>query len=174
MRSASGDIYLPITGVNAQFVTHVCHPSFAVHLFSYRASDRRRTFRAMLTGPRLLAVAVFYVAISLLQLRCAAPSKPEIELPPVAALAPDDALTDAQPGQIPARKVPRKPYDWQKKPTGKPPQCGPKEREIFGACYRRAHPDDYSPPCEVPTVEHEGTCYYAVQAPKREPSSVER
>lgn len=35
-----------------------------------------------------------------------------------------------------------------------------------------AHPDDYAPPCEAPTVEHDGVCYYAVQAPKREPSAV--
>lgn len=119
----------------------------------------------MLTRPRFLAVAAIYIGVSLLQVQCA-PTRPAVDPAPLPA---DEALVDTS-----ERTVPRKPYDWQKKPSGNPPRCGSKEREIYGACYRRAHPDDYSPPCEAPTVEHDGTCYYTVQAPRREPSSIQR
>lgn len=72
----------------------------------------------------------------------------------------------------PLGRIPDKPYDWQKKPVGKPPRCGKKEVEIRGACYRRAHPDDYSPPCEAPTVQWENTCYYAIHKAVRHEASM--
>ena len=81
----------------------------------------------------------------------------------------EDALSDREV----QRPIPEKPFDWQKKPKGSPPRCGPKEFLISSACYRRAHPDDYSPPCEKPTVEHKGTCYYFVEAAPPKPTSVE-
>lgn len=88
---------------------------------------------------------------------------------------PDDALADlgADAGVTAGRKV-GKPEGWQKRPVGSPPACGKKEREIQGACYRRAHPDDYSPPCEYPTAEYQGACYYAIKAEARPDNSIQR
>jgi hypothetical protein len=93
--------------------------------------------------------------------------------PPLAPPAPTYAREDALTDRDTQRPIPEKPFDWQKKPKGKPPRCGPKEFLINGACYRRAHPDDYSPPCEKPTVEHKGTCYYFVEVAPPQPTSVE-
>ena len=85
---------------------------------------------------------------------------------PPSPLVMEDAFADGQPPALPGRLVPRKPLEWQKRAP-----CGPKEKELFDACYRRAHPDDYSPPCEKPTVEYEGTCYYAMQKAERPDTS---
>lgn len=65
--------------------------------------------------------------------------------------------------------VPKVPYRWQRKAKGNPPRCGKKEVNLFGACYLRAHPEDFKPPCEAPTVEFEGACYLPLGEPERQP-----
>lgn len=93
-------------------------------------------------------------------------------------LTPDDAMVDSGPqeqgGSGGTRAPPTVPEPWQKKPRGKPPVCGKKEYVINGACYRRAHPDDYSPPCEAPTVEWQGACFFAVRVDPRPDTSLQR
>lgn len=70
--------------------------------------------------------------------------------------------------------VPTVPYDWQKKARGDPPKCGKREVNIFGACYLRAHPGDFQPPCEPPTAEYEGACYSPLgEPPPKKPVSGE-
>jgi len=87
---------------------------------------------------------------------------------------PEDALSDLAPDAGVSGRKAGKPEPWQKRPSGSPPRCGPKEKEILGACYRRAHPDDYSPPCEYPTVQSGSTCWYAIKAEARPDSSIRR
>jgi hypothetical protein len=89
------------------------------------------------------------------------------------ALGPGGAVSELEP-TLPGGKIPDTPYDWQKRPSGSPPACGKKEVLIKAACYRRAHPDDYSPPCEAPTVQWGATCYYAIHKAVRPPSSITR
>jgi hypothetical protein len=88
-------------------------------------------------------------------------------------LHPGGAVSATEP-TLPGGKIPDKPYDWQKRPKGSPPRCGTKEVLIAGACYRRAHPDDYSPPCESPTVQWGSTCFYAIHKAIPPESSIGR
>lgn len=68
-----------------------------------------------------------------------------------------------------SRPIPKKPQEWQKKPPC-PKEMG--EREIYGACYFRIHPDDMRPPCKSPALEHADFCWRAVAKLQREPASV--
>lgn len=93
-----------------------------------------------------------------------------------AQLAPGDFLVDGNPqgGGRATRLPPAVPGPLQKRPHGTPPACDKKEYLINGACYRRAHPDDFSPPCEEPTVEWQGSCFFAIQEKQRPGTSMGR
>jgi hypothetical protein len=94
--------------------------------------------------------------------------------PPAVPIIPraEDALTDGSPAEG-RRLVPAKPEPWQKRPVGNPPKCGKGQHALNGACYYKANPEDFQPPCDAPTFEHKGVCYHAVAAPARPPSSIQ-
>lgn len=93
-----------------------------------------------------------------------------------AQIATGDFLVDGDPSGAgrATRLPPATPGPLQKRPHGAPPACDKKEYLINGACYRRAHPDDFSPPCEEPTVEWQGSCFFAIQEKQRPNTSVGR
>jgi len=124
------------------------------------------------TRAQWMLVATVTVALTLGAARCAPPPSTKTKRQDV-LLTPGGAIADSVP-TLPGGVSPEKPYEWQKRPTGSPPACGRKEVLVKGACYRRAHPDDYAPPCEAPTVEWNGACLYAIHKATREPSSVGR
>lgn len=124
----------------------------------------------MLTGPRLLTIAVLYVAVSLLQLRCAPARSSQAESIVGAASGQERAFTDLTTDAGSLRlKVPAKPEPWQTTPP-----CKRGEHALNGACYQRYTREDMSPPCDAGIYEHDGQCWRAVAKAPREPSSVQR
>lgn len=116
--------------------------------------------------PRALLAMVAVVGV----ISACLPSKPRLETALVAP-APADALPDATLADG-RRLVPSKPEPWQAKPKGNPPKCKRGQHLINGACWYKANPEDFQPPCDAPTFEHKGACFHAIAEPAKSPVSV--
>jgi hypothetical protein len=69
-----------------------------------------------------------------------------------------------------AREVPKKPWDWQRRPPCRP---GFLEVEIRGGCWYEASSGRVKPPCADGSYEWQGTCYLPVMGAPRIPTSDE-
>lgn len=139
--------------------------------FERWTDDERRDDFDRWYWPR--AVAVILVVLVVVSAACSPTRRPKMEGLDATSPSREEALPDASLSDG-RRFVPLKPQPWQKRPVGRPPKCQKGQHVINGACWYKANPEDFKPPCDAPTFESGGDCYHAVAAPEKPPTSIER